>query len=115
MATELCGFAGSEQPAKTTIPGMGERTGICLHLSVRTCPFCQSTRMSRSARRGFFERVVIAFFSLRPHRCVECDRRCYSFTFLKKVPRESARQVETGQGHALDSTQPGEVLHSKTH
>ncbi len=91
---------------------MGERTGICLHLSVRTCPFCESTRMSRSARKGFFERVVIAFFLLRPYRCVECDGRYYSFTFLKKVPRESTRQVETGQGQALDNAGRGAVLHS---
>ncbi len=69
--------------------------------------------MSRSARRGFFERVVIGLFSLRPYRCVECDGRYYSFTFLKKVPRESTRQVETGQGHALDNAEPGEVLHSR--
>ena len=94
--------------------GMGEKTGIFLHRVVRICPYCKSTHVSRSARKGFFERVVIALFSLRPYRCKECEGRYYSFTFLKKVPRESTGQVETGQGHALDSAQPGAMLHSRT-
>jgi len=45
-----------------------------------TCPSCESTYLRRSRRRNLLERVGLRLFSIRPYRCLDCDRRFYRRT-----------------------------------
>ena len=39
------------------------------------CPNCGSTRVHRSHRRGFFERILLPLVGRRPFRCADCNHR----------------------------------------
>lgn len=52
---------------------------------IRSCPFCESTRVRRSERRGVFERLVLRLLLLRPFRCETCTRRHYNFFFARRA------------------------------
>lgn len=41
------------------------------------CPFCESKHLRRSRRRNLLERVVLRLVSVRPYRCLDCNRRFY--------------------------------------
>ena len=45
--------------------------------SRRTCPYCGSSEVSRSHRRGVAERYLLRAIGVRPFRCVNCDARFY--------------------------------------
>ena len=42
------------------------------------CPYCRSTKVRRSQRKGFVELVVLPMFGILPYRCQECDQRFYA-------------------------------------
>jgi hypothetical protein len=46
---------------------------------VEQCPQCDSSRVRRSYRRGFLERVLFRALSLWPYRCDTCDVRFLGF------------------------------------
>ncbi len=41
------------------------------------CPKCGGTRVARSRRSGFYERVVLDLVSFLPFRCEQCLTRFY--------------------------------------
>ena len=43
----------------------------------RSCPNCGSRQISKSHRRSFYERYLLALFRVRPYRCDSCDERFY--------------------------------------
>jgi hypothetical protein len=43
------------------------------------CPRCASSRVRRSYRRGFLERVVYPLLFVWPYRCDNCDLRFLGF------------------------------------
>jgi len=51
------------------------------------CPFCGSTRVSRSHRRGLFERIVLSVLRQRPFHCTDCYKRFYSRRKPNVVPQ----------------------------
>ena len=52
---------------------------------IRSCPFCESTRVRRSQRHGVFERLVLRLLLIRPFRCETCTRRHYNFFFARRA------------------------------
>jgi len=50
---------------------------------IRSCPFCQSTKVRRSRRAGLFESFVLRLVLMRPYRCETCTRRHYNFYFAQ--------------------------------
>jgi len=50
-----------------------------MRASNSTCPSCGSHRISRSHRRGLFERYLLSIVQLRPYRCNGCDARFFRF------------------------------------
>lgn len=46
-----------------------------------TCPYCGSSDICRSRRRGFREQFLCLFW-LRPFRCGRCDRRHFGFRWV---------------------------------
>jgi hypothetical protein len=46
---------------------------------VKQCPQCASSRVRRSYRRGFLERVVFRILFVWPYRCDACDVRFLGF------------------------------------
>lgn len=57
---------------------------------LRVCPYCNSTEVRRSQRKGPFETVVLRLLVMRPYRCERCTRRHYNFTFSRRHPRGAA-------------------------
>jgi DNA-directed RNA polymerase subunit RPC12/RpoP len=45
--------------------------------SSRLCPYCGSSEVFRSHRRGTVERYLLRAIAVRPYRCVNCDARFY--------------------------------------
>ena len=43
-----------------------------------TCPYCGSPDIFRSRRRSFGE-YCLTLLSLRPYRCIRCDRRHFGY------------------------------------
>jgi predicted Zn-ribbon and HTH transcriptional regulator len=54
---------------------------------VRRCPYCKSSNVRRSHRRGFFEAFFFPILLLRPFRCEDCSRRHYNSFFARLDPR----------------------------
>jgi hypothetical protein len=64
-----------------------------------TCPFCEGTQRRRSRRRNLFERVVLRLASLRPYRCLDCNRRFYAAARRHaKAPSEPSLEVPARWG-----------------
>jgi len=43
------------------------------------CPFCRCRQVCRLPSRGIIENHLLRAFHLRPHQCMECDRRFYAW------------------------------------
>jgi hypothetical protein len=43
----------------------------------RPCPYCDSSEIFRSHRRGVLEKYLLRAIQVRPFRCVDCDARFY--------------------------------------
>jgi hypothetical protein len=76
--------------------------------SQRTCPCCPSRRVSRSHRRGIFERYLLSSVRIRPYRCDECDSRFYKsdlpFALLHWLVESKKRfKVYLGKAKSHDS------------
>ena len=54
---------------------------------MRRCPMCNSTRVTSSHRRGFWESFVLPLMFRRPFGCRECHHRFYGFSFGKRTRR----------------------------
>lgn len=48
---------------------------------MRRCPMCNSTQVTNSHRRGFWEGFVLPLMARRPFGCRECHHRFYGFSF----------------------------------
>lgn len=46
---------------------------------VKQCPKCESSRLRRSYRKGFLERVLFRILFIWPYRCDACDTRFLGF------------------------------------
>jgi PilZ domain-containing protein len=60
------------------------------------CVSCGSTRIRRSARRGFAERVVLRLFRLHPFHCVDCYKRFYSRFKSIPIPQRKPESIFRG-------------------
>ena len=47
----------------------------------KACPKCGSSRVHRSHRRGFLERVLLPLLGRRPFRCADCEHRFLASRF----------------------------------
>ncbi len=65
--------------------------GVSPHFRRGVCPSCHCQTVRRSHRVGLLERIVLTAFSVRPYRCVDCDRRFYRYdgALLRAVPVRS--------------------------
>ena len=59
------------------------RVWVPSNVKPRRCPRCQSQATYRSARRGFFESLLLSALPMRPFRCRACDLRFYGFFFRR--------------------------------
>lgn len=61
------------------------------HCKRGACPNCHCQSVRRSHRVGLFERIVLNVFSVRPYRCIDCDKRFYRYdgTLLRAIPVRS--------------------------
>jgi hypothetical protein len=50
----------------------------------RACPYCGEKHLHRSGQSGLCDSVLDATPGLRPHRCVNCDRRHHVFASSRK-------------------------------
>jgi len=48
---------------------------------MRRCPMCNSSRVTNSHRKGFWENFVLPLMARRPFGCRECHHRFYGFSF----------------------------------
>jgi hypothetical protein len=51
----------------------------------RRCPSCESVEVNRSARKNFFEAVLLPFLLTRPFRCETCGNRFCGLAFQRRV------------------------------
>jgi DNA-directed RNA polymerase subunit RPC12/RpoP len=51
---------------------------------VRACPFCSNSRLNRSRRKGFVEKVFFAVAGVRPYRCLDCGTRFFAKTMPQR-------------------------------
>lgn len=52
---------------------------------MRRCPMCNSSQVTKSHRRGFWEGFVLPLMLRRPFGCRECHHRFHGFSFGKRT------------------------------
>lgn len=72
------------------------------NLREHDCPLCGCELLTRSRRRGFFEKVILPFTNIRPYRCARCGVRHYS-----RMPRSTAPKA-----HKTSELRPSPPTHA---
>jgi hypothetical protein len=71
------------------------------------CPQCDSSRVRRSHRRGFLERVLFRILFVWPYRCDACDVRFLGF--YRQCVRARMRGAECGERSFFPSHLSAEI------
>jgi hypothetical protein len=71
--------------------------GALRSMTIRACPRCGGKSIRRSHRVGFMERCLLRMSSVRPYRCLDCDRRFYLYDGF--VPAMVSRRGSFNTSH----------------
>jgi predicted RNA-binding Zn-ribbon protein involved in translation (DUF1610 family) len=64
----------------------GSATDASLGAAKHLCPYCKSTEIARSHRRGPLEKYLLNLIGVRVYRCDDCARRFYAFAHSHPAP-----------------------------